>query len=178
MPNLPGFVVLCPGLPVADVSNWRAAFLPGVYQGTHIDTRKTRVEELLDHMTNKAVTKTDQRRQLDLLAELNRKHQEQRAEDAALEARIQSFELAYRMQSEATDAFDVSKEPQRIRDMYGNGVHGRQLLIARRLVDAAVARRAVLPRRRAAVGQPRQHRKNHRHLAKESTGRSRPCSPT
>jgi hypothetical protein len=100
--NLPGFVVLCPGLPVADVSNWRAAFLPGAYQGTHIDTRKTRPEELIENVTTKAVTRTDQRRQLDLLAELNRKHQEHRAEDAAVEARIQSFELAYRMQVEAT----------------------------------------------------------------------------
>src|SRR5215210_1902646 len=72
--NLPGFVVLCPGLPVADVSNWRAAFLPGVYQGTHIDTRKTKAEELLENVTTKAVTKADQRRQLDLLAELNKKH--------------------------------------------------------------------------------------------------------
>src|SRR5215210_5452981 len=73
--NLPGFVVLCPGLPVADVSNWRAAFLPGVYQGTHIDTRKTKAEELIENVTTKAVTKSDQRRQLDLLADLNRKHQ-------------------------------------------------------------------------------------------------------
>jgi hypothetical protein len=136
--NLPGFIVLCPGLPVADVSNWRSAFLPGVYQGTHIDTRKQRVEDLLDNIRNADVTRTDQRRQLDLLAELNRRHQQPRAEDAALEARIQSFELAYRMQLAATDAFDINKEPQRIREMYGNGVHGRQLLIARRLIERGV----------------------------------------
>jgi hypothetical protein len=136
--NLPGFIVLCPGLPVADVSNWRSAFLPGVYQGTHIDTRKQRVEELLDNIRNTDVTHTDQRRQLDLLAELNRRHQQPRAEDAALEARIQSFELAYRMQLAATDAFDINREPQRIRAMYGNGVHGRQLLMARRLIERGV----------------------------------------
>src|SRR5437763_1306830 len=136
--NLPGFIVLCPGLPVADVSNWRSAFLPGVYQGTHIDTRKQRVEELLDNIRNADVTRTDQRRQLDLLAELNRRHQQPRAEDAALEARIQSFELAYRMQMAATDAFDINKEPQRIRDRHGPGVHGRQLLIARRLIERGV----------------------------------------
>jgi len=136
--NLPGFIVLCPGLPVADVSNWRSAFLPGVYQGTHIDTRKQRVEDLLDNIRNADVTRTDQRRQLDLLAELNRRHQQPRGEDAALEARIQSFELAYRMQTAATDAFDINKEPQRIRAMYGNGVHGRQLLIARRLIERGV----------------------------------------
>ena len=136
--NLPGFIVMCPGLPVADVANWRSAFLPGVYQGTYLDTRKTKVEELLDHIKNAAVTRGEQRRQLDLLAELNRRHQQLRAEDAALEARIQSFELAYRMQMEASDAFDISREPKSIRDLYGSGVHGRQLLIARRLIERGV----------------------------------------
>jgi hypothetical protein len=136
--SLPGFVVLCPGLPVADVSNWRSAFLPGIYQGTHLDTRKTRVEELLENVKNTSVTDSDQRRQLDLLAALNHRHQQPRAEDAALEARIQSFELAYRMQTAASDAFDLSREPQRLRAMYGDGVHGRQLLTARRLVERGV----------------------------------------
>ncbi len=136
--NLPGFVVMCPGLPVADVSNWRSAFLPGIYQGTHIDTRKTKVDELIDNIRSSAVTPTDQRRQLDLLAKLNRQHQELRAEDAALEARIQSFELAYRMQLSATDAFDISQEPQHVQAMYGSGVHGRQLLTARRLIERGV----------------------------------------
>src|SRR5215831_17420126 len=93
--NLPGFIVLCPGLPVADVSNWRSAFLPGVYQGTHIDTRKERAADLIEHVTNSALAPADQRRQLDALAALNRRHQQARPEDAALEARIRSFELAY-----------------------------------------------------------------------------------
>ncbi len=136
--NLPGFVVLCPGLPVADVSNWRSAFLPGAFQGTHIDTRKNSVPELIENIANSSINSTDQRRQLDLLAELNRRHQQPRAEDAALEARIQSFELAYRMQSEATDAFDVNQEPQAVRELYGDTMHGRQLLIARRLLERGV----------------------------------------
>lgn len=136
--NLPGFVVLCPGLPVADVSNWRSAFLPGVYQGTHIDTRKTKAQELIENVVNSSVTKSDQRRQLDVLMELNRRHQKARAEDSSLEARIQSFELAFRMQAEATDAFDVTKEPKAVREQYGDTVHGRQLLIARRLVERGV----------------------------------------
>ncbi|MFO0852161.1 MAG: DUF1501 domain-containing protein [Gemmataceae bacterium] len=136
--NLPGFVVLCPGLPVADVSNWRSAFLPGAYQGTHIDTRKTRVQDLIENVASPGVAKADQRRQLDLLADLNRAHQQPRAEDAALEARIRSFELAFRMQTEATDAFDVTREPKGVRDRYGDTVHGRQLLIARRLVERGV----------------------------------------
>ena len=136
--NLPGYVAMCPGLPVADTSNWRAAFLPGIYQGTHIDTRRTNVNDLIENIRNPNVTRTDQRRQLDLLAELNRQHQQTRAEDAGLEARIQSFELAYRMQMEATDAFDINREPQRVRDAYGSHVQGRQLLIARRLVERGV----------------------------------------
>src|SRR5438128_2815868 len=136
--NLPGFVVLCPGLPVADVSNWRSAFLPGVYQGTHIDTRKTKVQDLIENVVNPALTRADQRRQLDVLATLNRRHQQPRAEDAALEARIQSFELAFRMQAEAADAFDVTKEPLAISERYGDTLHGRQLLLARRLVERGV----------------------------------------
>ena len=120
--NLPGFIAMCPGLPVADVSNWRAAFLPGVYQGTYIDTRRGKVEDLIENIQNATVSRADQRRQLDLLAELNRRHLEPRAEDDALDARIASFELAYRMQMAATDAFDVEQEPQYVRDAYGPGV--------------------------------------------------------
>lgn len=136
--NLPGFIAMCPGLPVADVSNWRAAFLPGVYQGTHLDTRKTRVEELIENIKSSAVTRPDQRRQLDLLAQFNRRHQQLRSDEPELEARIQAFELAYRMQMEATDAFDLSQEPKHILDTYGEGIHGRQLLLARRLVERGV----------------------------------------
>jgi hypothetical protein len=136
--NLPGFIAMCPGLPVADVSNWRAAFLPGIYQGTHINTKKSKPEELIENIINARVTRNAQRRQLDLLAELNAEHQRARGDDPQLEARIQSFELAYRMQLEATDAFDVSKEPDNIREMYGDTVQARQLLIARRLIERGV----------------------------------------
>jgi len=136
--NLPGYVSMCPGLPVADVSNWRSAFLPGVYQGTYIDTRKEKAEELIENIRNGFVSKKEQRRQLDLLAELNHRHQRDRAEDDQLDARIASFELAYRMQMEATDAFDVEQEPRHIREMYGPGVQARQLLIARRLIERGV----------------------------------------
>ena len=137
--NLPGFVTLCPGLPVADSSNWRSSFLPGIYQGTYLDTRKTNVTELIANIRNPDLEAAAQRRQLDLLAELNRRHQSSREEDANLEARIQSFELAFRMQMEATDALDVSREPKHIQERYGaESVHGRQLLIARRLIERGV----------------------------------------
>src|SRR6185369_12338573 len=127
--NLPGFIAMCPGLPVSDVSNWRAAFLPGIYQGTHINTKKTKPEELIENIVNARISRVAQRRQLDLLAQLNAEHQRARGDDPQLEARIQSFELAYRMQLEATDAFDISKEPANIREMYGDTVQARQLLI-------------------------------------------------
>src|SRR5262249_30620655 len=111
---------------------------PGIYQGTHIDTRRTRVEELLENIRSPRANPADQRRQLDLLRELNRQHQGRRAEDSALEARIQAFELAYRMQAAATGAIHLSREPARIRQLYGEHVQGRQLLTARRLVERGV----------------------------------------
>jgi hypothetical protein len=136
--NLPGFIAMCPGLPVSDVSNWRSAFLPGIYQGTHINTTKTKPEELIENITNSRISRATQRRQLDLLAQINADHERARGNDPQLEARIQSFELAYRMQLEATDAFDISKEPEQVREMYGKTVQARQLLIARRLIERGV----------------------------------------
>jgi hypothetical protein len=137
--NLPGFVVLCPGgLPIVGVQNWRSAFLPGAYQGTYVDSQHTDVQKLIEHIRNPAMTPAEQRKQLDFVKALNEIHLAQRPGDAMLEARIQSFELAYRMQSEAAEAFDVGREPLKVRQMYGTGVHGRQLLIARRLLERGV----------------------------------------
>jgi len=137
--NLPGFVVLCPGgLPVRGSQNWRAAFLPGAYQGMHIDTRQTDVDQLVENVRGSFTARSDQRRQLDLLGAINRGHQKDREEDPLLEARIQSFELAYRMQMAAEDAFDVTREPQSIRTLYGDTLHGRQMLMARRLLERGV----------------------------------------
>jgi Protein of unknown function (DUF1501) len=137
--NLPGFIVLCPdGLPTQGNQNWRSAFLPGSYQATHIDTRETQIEKLIENIRNGATTSEGQRRELDLLAKLNRGHQERRGDDALLEARVQSFELAYRMQMEADDAFDLSREPEHIWKLYGDGIQGRQMMIARRLLERGV----------------------------------------
>lgn len=137
--NLPGFVVLCPGgYPIAESSNWKSAFLPGIYQGTHIDSNHTSLDKLIEYIKNDRLATPAQRAQLDLLSALNQEHLERRQRDSELEARIQSFELAFRMQSEAADAFDVSQEPEHVRQRYGEGVHGRQLLIARRLLERGV----------------------------------------
>ncbi len=137
--NLPGFISMCPGgYPIQESQNWQSAFLPGIFQGTYIDTQHTQMERLIEHIRNNYTSMAEQRSQLDLLHELNARHARKRQNDAQLEARIQSFELAYRMQMDATDAFDISREPEYIRKMYGEGTQARQILIARRLVERGV----------------------------------------
>ncbi|OWK47073.1 DUF1501 domain-containing protein [Fimbriiglobus ruber] len=137
--NLPGFVAMCPnGMPLLESQNWQSGFLPGVFQGTYVDTKNTDVEKLLEYIRNKTAPSGMQRKQLDLLAQINRAHQQARPGDAMLEARIQSFELAYRMQTEAADAFDTSREPKHILDAYGPGEQARSILTARRLVERGV----------------------------------------
>ncbi|MCI0637927.1 MAG: DUF1501 domain-containing protein [Gemmataceae bacterium] len=137
--NLPGFIAMCPGgYPIQESQNWQSAFLPGVYQGTYIDTQHTNLERLIENIRNRSVSPQQQRQQLDLLRALNERHLAERNRDPQLEARIQSFELAYGMQRDAEDAFDISREPRHIRAMYGDGVHARQLLIARRLLERGV----------------------------------------
>ena len=137
--NLPGFIAMCPGgFPIQETQNWQSGFLPGVLAGTYIDPRQTDIEKIVEHIRNHNETNAEQRGQLDLVQALNRKHLERHQRDAALESRIQSFELAYRMQSEATDAFDTSLESQATRDLYGPGVFARQCLVARRLAEKGV----------------------------------------
>ncbi|MHC5544746.1 DUF1501 domain-containing protein, partial [Singulisphaera rosea] len=126
--DLPGFIAMCPGgYPIVATQNWRSAFLPGAYQGTYIDSQHTDIRKLIENIRNESSTPAQQRKQLDLVRRLNEMHLEQHQRDARLEARIQSFELAYRMQAEASDAFDSEKEPAAIREMYGPGTPARQL---------------------------------------------------
>ena len=137
--NLPGFVVLCPGgYPIQESQNWQSAFLPGSFQGTYIDSKHREIDRLIENIRNDRLTQSQQRRQLDLLRSLNALHADARGNDPALEARVQSFELAYRMQMEATDAFDIEKEPVAVRERYGDSMQARQILMARRLVERGV----------------------------------------
>jgi hypothetical protein len=137
--NLPGFIAMCPGgLPIVGIQNWRSSFLPGSLQGTYIDTQHTDVAKLIENIRNDVESPAAQRRQLDLVHRFNELHAARRGHDPALEARIQSFELAYRMQSEAAEAFDIALEPEPTRAMYGPGTQGRQLLITRRLLERGV----------------------------------------
>lgn len=136
--NLPGFIAMCPkGLPIKDSENWQSAFLPGAYQGTHIDTQHSQLSKLIENIEHPHLATADQRRQLDLLRRWNLKHRETRNDDR-LDARIHSYELAFRMQDAAAEAFDLSVEPKHIQDMYGDTTHGQQTLIARRLIERGV----------------------------------------
>ncbi|QDU25370.1 hypothetical protein ETAA8_04360 [Anatilimnocola aggregata] len=136
--NLPGFLAMCPGgLPIKDTENWQSAFLPGAFQGTFIDSKHQQLAKLIENIAHPHASTATQRRQLDLLAQLNAEHRAARI-DTRLDARIQTFELAFRMQTEAADAFDLARETKEVREAYGDGVHGRQTLIARRLLERGV----------------------------------------
>jgi len=167
--SLPGFIVMCPrGLPTAQSANWRSSFLPGIYQGTHIDTQEQSSEKLVANIKNEVLLPGQQRRQLNYIQRLNDLHRTQRAGDPQLDARIESLELAFRMQHEADVAFDVTHEPQHVRDLYGETLQGRQMLIARRLVERGVRFVQVYH----GAGQPWDSHNNlegnHRRLAGES----------
>ena len=136
--DLPGYVVLCPGVPVVGPKLWGASFLPGKYQGTHIHPGDMNPEKMIPHLKNASLAPAEQREQLDLIQRFNRLHLATRAGDDALETRIQAMETAFRMQSAALDSFDVSREPAHIRAAYGGSVFSNQCLLARRLVERGV----------------------------------------
>ncbi|HEX3147033.1 MAG TPA: DUF1501 domain-containing protein [Gemmataceae bacterium] len=133
--NLPGFVVMCPGKPVVGPQLWSNSFLPGIYQGTHINNSKMDPKSVIAHLTNPNLSREAQREQLDLLKAMNEAHLAKRPGDAALETRIQSMEMAFRMQFEGQDVFDMTKETQATRDLYGKGQFAEACLAARRLVE-------------------------------------------
>ncbi len=137
--NLPAYIALCPRKRTfLGGSPWQAAFLPPNLQATYVNSELTSPGELVPHVTSPHADHVQQRSQLDLLARLNRRHADERRDDPRLEARIQSFELASGMQVAASDAFDLSREPQHVLELYGEGIQARQLIMARRLVERGV----------------------------------------
>jgi hypothetical protein len=137
--NLPAYVSMCPGgMPIKRSENWRSSFLPGRFQGTYLDSSIEDLDRMIENLRNPSAREPRQAGQLDFLRQLNERHLAERGHDPQLEARIRSFELAYRMQSDATDAFDISREPSNIREMYGPGSFARQCLMARRLLERGV----------------------------------------
>lgn len=142
--SLPSFMVMSDplnrGLPKGNALNWGAGFLPSVYQGTWLKPQG----EPIDNLKPPAVLSNDrQRAQLDLLAKFNRQHLENRAAESELAARIESFELAFRMQAAAPEALDIAREPDHVQKQYGvdqkHCAHfATQCLRARRLVERGV----------------------------------------
>jgi uncharacterized protein DUF1501 len=135
--NLPGFVVLCPGMPVVGSPLWSSAFLPAVFQGTFLKNTDSDPYKLIRNIKPQASVKSQQR-QVELLAAINREHLAARSGDNQLEASIESMETAFRMQAEAPDAFDIRKEKPQTLARYGDTEIGRSCLLARRLVERGV----------------------------------------
>jgi hypothetical protein len=138
--NLPAFVVMTDGAMKCGPQGYGAGFLPAVYQGTMFRGGKSPV---LDLANPEGISNTTQRATLDLVRDLDRQHLAERPYDSDLEARLASYELAFRMQSEAPDAVDISKETEATRRLYGIGEglsddFGRKCLLARRLVERGV----------------------------------------
>jgi hypothetical protein len=137
--NLPSFVVIAPDPPYAGSQNWGSDFLPGCHQGTQVVPG----DRPLPNVTPRVPARELQEMELELLGTLNRKHQQHRAADLALEARIRSFETAFGMQRQAPEAFDISRETDQTLRLYGvqRGAtrgFGWQCLVARRLAERGV----------------------------------------
>jgi len=145
--NLPAFLTLKPSLVHGGSKNWDCAFLPAAYQGTPIGHGGMNVEPLIrepiENLRNSGMTPEQQRYELEMLQNMNRRAALARQYDSELEARIRAFELAFRMQTEAPEAFDISKESQATIRLYGlDQPHTRdfgwQCLMARRLTERGV----------------------------------------
>ena len=135
--NMPGFVVLVNGAPYSGAQNWSSGFMPSGHQGTVFKTSGTPVPNLNPAMNRSQDTQRDQ---LDLLAAWNQEHQSHLPVNSELAARIEAYELAYRMQAHAPEAVDLSKETESTRKLYGIGEgeadrFGKSCLMARRLVE-------------------------------------------
>ncbi len=139
---LPAFVVMTDprGGPIGGASNWSAGYMPAAYQGSLF---RGKGPPLLDLVTPDGISPTSQRRAIDTLADLNRRHEAEHPGESELDARIRSFELAYQMQASATEAVDLDREDADTRRLYGldddlTRDFGRKCLLARRLIERGV----------------------------------------
>jgi len=141
--NLPGFIVLSPQTGLGGAQNYGSAFLPAIYQATPIRGSSRGGSGQINNITNPRASKQAQRLQLDLVQGLNQEQLKKDVVNPAVEGVIESFELAFRMQSEVPQLMDINKEPAAIRQAYGIGNRatesfGRQCLLARRMAEAGV----------------------------------------
>ncbi len=130
--NLPGYMVMCPGIPTVGPQLWTSAFLPAAHQGVHIKNDE-KADQLIPYINAQRSAET-QRHQIDLLSKLNR----MRTDDPEVNNSLESMEVAYRMQTEAPEVFDLTKESEVTRNKYGNTNFGRGCLMARRLIEKGV----------------------------------------
>jgi hypothetical protein len=137
--NLPGFVSLSEGGTAAGGGKqWGNAFLPAWTSGTGIPTKEPQISKMIENIRSGTTSLQEQRRQLDLIKLFHGEFSQKHPGDALLDGRLNAFETAFRMQVEATDAFDIEREPRTVRDLYGDTPQGRRLLLARRLVERGV----------------------------------------
>jgi hypothetical protein len=137
--NLPGYVVLRPSPKiVVGPALWSNSFLPAEFQATSVITADMKVENLIANIRNSQITRERQREQLDLVQALNRRHAARRDNDPELEGQIKTMETAFHMQKQAMDTFDISREPEHVREKYGDTKFAKSCLLARRLVEAGV----------------------------------------
>jgi hypothetical protein len=137
--NLPGYVVLRPSPKiVVGPALWSNSFLPAEFQATSVVTADMQLDKLLANIKNPKLNEAQQREQLDLLGQLNRLHLERRDADTELDGEIKAMETAFHMQKQAMKTFDISREPESIRQMYGDTTFARSCLLARRLVEDGV----------------------------------------
>ncbi|MBS0266001.1 MAG: DUF1501 domain-containing protein [Planctomycetes bacterium] len=137
--NLPGFVAMSPrAQPRGGMANWGNSFLPGAYGGCYVNVAEMRPESVLADLRNQSVAAADQRRQVDLLSRLNRLHADREQQEASLESRISTMEMAFRMQFSVPEAFDTAGETKATLDMYGDSEYAKGCLLARRLIERGV----------------------------------------
>jgi len=137
--NLPGFIALRNGgLPSGGAANYGSAFLPGVFQGSSVNTQAANVQQMIQNIRNPYIGTAEQRRQMDFVKQMDEMQTKELARDQVLETRLESYEIAFKMQAAATDAFDLNKEPEAMRLAYGKTPQGNQMLLARRLIERGV----------------------------------------
>ncbi|MDG2125430.1 MAG: DUF1501 domain-containing protein [Verrucomicrobiales bacterium] len=137
--DLPGFVSMSPrAQPRGKLANWGNSFLPGAYAGTYVNIGSMQPDAVLRDLKNSKLSRKEQRKQADLMAQLNQLHLEERERDQGLEAGIEAMEMAFRMQFSVPDVFDTSKESESTLKMYGDSEYAKGCLIGRRLIERGV----------------------------------------
>ena len=137
--DLPGFIAMSPrAQPRCTLANWGNAFLPGAYAGSYVNIAEMKPDAVMRDLKNVGLSTAEQRRQMDLLAQLNQTQLARMERDQGLEAGIAAMEMAFRMQFSVPEVFDISKETQATRDLYGDSEFGKGCLLSRRLIEQGV----------------------------------------